>query len=635
MAYPTRVTWQFRNVSQDEDFWPLLDSIEIQDTNQQDVATFSCEVVDPDLAITIEDEDEVWVKADGVKVFGGRIKTLTTAYRSEVGPRTYQLEAQDFTARLDDSVIDHPKSRATESADDRLAWILTFLNFSITTGGVNLPAEDAEKGDFDGMTVREALDSLADELRLSYYVDYEKDLHMFRTETVTAPFLLDNDAPDYATAFPFREWDGETQDSVELANATLVMGDKRRAWVESAGSIATWGRQERSLQDSELVTTSQIQNAGLRANAENDQPVIEGHFVCHEPGLQAGMTIHLTAAEWPDITDAVRILTEVSITAVDPLDDEGLAYLRTEVTYSDRRRARPYRHPRHPKHPDVEDGDPITFSRYAYQYRVGRLGLAAAFHYESIPDDYQFAGPGGPIHREVTQNSHPHNIPWTAGVCALGLGGWGGYAIEEVWWGFNPGDLLGTVGIRVTVELDNEEGFRTDLMVGIATDPPTPYVQRDFTEFTRIPAQPGTVTFVVPASVLTPSADQFLCFAAAWDAQGTPGSWVCINEESGIGDVVGNGLYMSGQIRVNDCDGTELLLAGGGVTSWVSGKEQADGSNRVWTLVDWNGKGIPEARIGAVVQGHPLDYDYDDEAGTVTFQTAPAEGSVVGFRYHI
>jgi hypothetical protein len=66
---------------------------------------------------------------------------------------------------------------------------------------------------------------------------------------------------------------------------------------------------------------------------------------------------------------------------------------------------------------------------------------------------------------------------------------------------------------------------------------------------------------------------------------------------------------------------------------WVPGEGQADGSNDTFTLVDWNGKGRPQARVGGILQSYPLDFTYDEDAATVTFRVPPPEGSVVAFRY--
>lgn len=634
-ALPERLEWEFRNITQAAYFWPTLDSIGISD-DQDDLATFSCEVVDEDESLTFLDEDRIRVRHNGVSVFEGHIKTLTRRERSEMGPRSFAIEAQDYTAKLDDSVIDHERAFPAESLADRIDRILSYLNYPITTTHVNLPSEDCDKGEFDGMTVREALDQEADEHRLSLYVDFDRDLHLFRTETITAPWTLDDESPDFVGSFPYREWEHGT-DSVELANAVYVQGEKASSWVTDAPSIAAYGRQERTVSDEDIVTANQRANFGARALAQTKDPQVEGHFTLEYPGLRAGMTI-LLSNDLFGFSEAVFIVTHVDVEAVDPADDDGKSWARYNVTYSDRRVARPRRKPRKPpRDAGAEDGASVTLARYCYTFAVGRLAQASAFHYESIPDEVDFAGPGGPIHREITQNSNPHNIPWTAGVCALSSGGWGGHAIEEQWFEATLGSLSGVIGLRLLVTLTDAEGQAlvdgTEVVIGVSPDQPEPYSEADFSEAARIPAQDGVYEAFIPASLLTPSATNYIVLAAGWRCIPSPGSWTCINDEPGIGDVVGNGLYMSGGVTVDAITAHEAVLSGSGMTDWVSVEGQADGDNRVFDLIDWNGKGRPQARIGAVVQGYPADFDFDDDTGEVTFRVAPPAGSAVAFRY--
>src|SRR5689334_22001365 len=125
MSIPVgRVAWAFRNVTRSFDFWPVLDSIDISES-EHEVATFSCDVVDRDGSLTFANEDKVRVTWDGTRIFAGHLKTVGEGQVSEVGPRVWHLEAQDFGAKLDDSVIDHPKDRKKESVDARIAWILS------------------------------------------------------------------------------------------------------------------------------------------------------------------------------------------------------------------------------------------------------------------------------------------------------------------------------------------------------------------------------------------------------------------------------------------------------------------------------------------------------------------------------
>ena len=104
MSYPSRGAWRFRNQTRSFDFWPTLDSVLISEAHPEDLATFSCSVVDRDASLVFEPEDKVWVTFAGTRIFAGHLKAVEESQLSEVGPRMYGLDAQDYTAKLDDSV---------------------------------------------------------------------------------------------------------------------------------------------------------------------------------------------------------------------------------------------------------------------------------------------------------------------------------------------------------------------------------------------------------------------------------------------------------------------------------------------------------------------------------------------------
>lgn len=627
LTYPSRVAWRFRNVTRGYDLWPRLESISITQSNPEDLAVFSAEVVDEDGDTTMATEDEVRVEVGGTRAFGGHINGLTRTADSEVGPRVYRLSAQDYTAKLDDSVIDHPRARRAESLADRVAWILSFLDYPVTTGGVSLPSEDSERGEYDGLTVREALDQVADEHRLAYYVDFDKDLHLFRAETIAAPFALDDTEPDYATSFPYADF-AETRDSVELAKRIYVIGEKGRTWVGG-------GSQERSIDDPDLVTATQRQRAGERAIAENGTPQVDGSLLCHEPGLRAGMSFGLTNALWG--LDAVtRIATSVEMTAVDPHDADGKAYLHTQVSFSDRRRARPHTRRRtRPEAPGTQDGDTLAVARWCYSQARNRLQLTGAFTHGPLADSQAFAGPDGPIHREVTQAAIAHNVPWTSGLCSLGLGAQTGDVVEEQWFAFDPGPLTdGEIGVRFDGTMDNVEGVAAGLTLDYGVAHAAPDDERSFEVLGTIPiAEDASWSVIVPRSTLEPSTINYLVLGASWSC--LRAGCVCSEDVPGALDSVANGLYLSGAVRLEKPTATLVLVGGEGITSWVAGEGDVDGSNRTFGLIDWSGRGVPGARVGMAILAVGVDYEYDEDAGTVTLGQAPPSGSNVAFSYRI
>jgi hypothetical protein len=216
---------------------------------------------------------------------------------------------------------------------ERRVWDLDGRDLS------HIPDEVVEAYDYFGATVDEGLAHIADELRLHYFIDLDNVFQMYRSDTVPAPFDLDNDAPDYVTTYPFREW-SYARDSVELANAVLVEPEKRKhsRWSVDSTSIAAYGRQERFVSDGNLHRAKQARNVGARTLATTKDPTVEGGAIVDEPGIWAGMTVHVTEALWERDEDV--FVSNVEIVGVDPHDDEGEAYLRSTLTFSDKRRRR-------------------------------------------------------------------------------------------------------------------------------------------------------------------------------------------------------------------------------------------------------------------------------------------------------
>jgi hypothetical protein len=255
--------------------------------------------------------------------------------------------------------------------------------------------------------------------------------------------------------------------------------------------------------------------------------------------------------------------------------------------------------------------------------------------YWHIGDESVLEGPD-PVDRRIAQISHVHDAGSNAEVCSFAGNGWGGLEVHEQWFAAEIPDLTGVVAIRQPVEVSEVRGYTTELVYGVASEPPSGFEQRQFSVAGRIPASEGTWEAWIPASLLVSEATNWLGFAAAWDCIPAIDSWVCDDVEPGITDVVANGLHRSGAVDIHFPTGPALiLLSGSGLTSWVSGEGTADGVNRTFRLIDWSGRGDPQARIGAVIAALHADYAVDEDAGTVTFHVPPPAGSVVAFRYRV
>jgi hypothetical protein len=342
MPYPSRGHWQFKNVRRGFDFWPPLDSIQITQSYPDMVATFSCEVIASDAfpEYEFEAEDEVRVIFDGGRIFAGHLKSVAETGVSEFGPRKWQLEAQDYTAKLGDAIIRTRQHRKKERAQRRVRWILSFLDNAWHLDGRHLddiPDEQVERQDMYGMTIAEALDSVSNEVGLHYWIDLDNTFHMHKSTTHAAPFDLDNEAPDYVNSFPFREFTYR-KDSTDLHNAILTEPEKRSEsrWAVSHENIDLYdygdatGRNELFVSAEEIRTARGAARHGdvmLQRTKFHDLEVM---LTVHEPGVYAGMWVTIHEALW-DRDQNLRVV-EVSITALDPHDSESKAYLKSALT---------------------------------------------------------------------------------------------------------------------------------------------------------------------------------------------------------------------------------------------------------------------------------------------------------------
>lgn len=545
------------------------------------------------------------------------------------------------------------RKRPKETDTQRIAWLLgsshkgPVLDDDAHVLGYDV---DLDKADYTGMTMADVLADCASASGANYFCAYDDDLggyvlHYYRptrahySSTLSISNVL-SDVDEHTVFAPSKDTKLGLDPARVFTGVVMEYGERGSyAFEQSSANLAAIGRRRETHETDQSVRTA------ARASAKAERYLEEG-----ETDLQ---TITTTLRKVPPSrVNLIRVGHRVQVrfthlpgfeswtwlrvirrTVQQDGETQGFYQLQLQLQDPKQVGSR-VRHPARPVEPDVEDGSSVSLARYCLAFAVGRLSLASAMHYESYADETHFYGPDGAIPDSVMQDSHSYNIPWTAGVCALGGGGYGGLSIREQWFKFDPGDLSGVVGLRLSVTLHDTEGDTTDLVVGVSSSAPSGYVQREFDEVTRIPAKDGTWDVFLPSSVLVPSADQYVCFAAAWDCQAAIGTWICTNDEPGISDVVGNGLYQSGQVRIDPKPTATLVtVSGTGMTSWVGGEGQADGSNRTFALVGWNGKGTPQARVGAVVQAYPADYAYDDDAGTVTFRVAPASGSAVAFRY--
>lgn len=560
-GYPSRGEWVFTNVDRATQFYPTLDSILVVQENPDALSNMSAEVVDEAGTAVFQEEDECLLTFQGGRIWAGHLKLVEEDARSEVGPRMYRLSGQDYTAKLDDSLVRRRVKRKKENVRRRVKWLLNHLNWTLAgrdLSGLASITTKVEAYDYFGMSVREALQHVADELRLHFYIDYDNVFHMFRAEAVPAPFGLDNEAPDFATTFPLREW-RYAKDSQNLANAILAEPEKRKhsTWETDATSIAAYERQERFISDTNLRGRQQASNTALRGLAMTADPEVEGTCVVHEPGLQAGMTVHIREKLWDHDFD--RFIRGVEIRASDPEDEDAESMLHSTLILSDRRkptigggpggsgpddsinrntRPRPGQvddvgpYPvddfeRDVQPPSMADGDTIVAGSLTYSGQasegVSHFGVDIPFSFGGNPTIKRAASYLGSWYRNWTQR--------TADSMCAGLDNqFTGWLQLEQWWVFtvdtHPAD---PAGIKVTLPVPTQPqgyaGAAAAKFEWVASASP-PGALRDGEPFAEVQAGGSAVDGVVPYE-LVPADGQPLYIGLRTKWQATHDDWTC------------------------------------------------------------------------------------------------------------
>jgi hypothetical protein len=668
-GYPGRADWSFYNVTKDAFFWPTLDSIEINDGRPEQLATFAGVVIDRDGSIAFENEDQIEVRFDNELIFAGDVVVPAHQMESRVGPRSWDLSAQDFTNRLEDNVIDADGNRKhKESAEARLRFIMGFgtrdVAYQDSHGDllptIVLPDEQVDPYDYSAMTVREALQQLADTLRCYYYVDYYLELHFFRDETIDGGYDLDDVAPDYGTSFPF--WDYRYEpDSTDLHDRVWVHGAKSGAWVTDYSWTGPKGvaHQERAISDDSLKSATAIQHAGERDLKLGHRPERRITLAVAEPGLQAGQTPDLTVALWPDDSGSYKIRT-VSTRAVDPHDEGGNAQLRAMIELADIKggggpadviNTGTRKRPPEPPEPCTGDGEMVAGPPY------DRKTTSTP---DSLEQTFLLTG----IHvRSMVSPYRPWT--WTAGgvihysACGGLEGSYGpGTVTEEQWFpfSFDPAEHPDWVGIvwDIPAELGVPEPHgvadATSFVVGFSgAGPGGPDLGLDEPQFQELARVPGGDGFQVhtPIEWLNGGSSGWIVIGPAWAASG---DLICASDipnwthpDTGISytgmtyeGFMGNGAGGSGDLGgPASITGHPIVLCEDGRTDWVGGLGRADGTNRVFALAGWGGKGLVEARVGGLILSHGIDFTTDADAGTATLAEPPQPGDFVAFRYDV
>lgn len=163
--------------------------------NQQvDTLEFRILYYPPEQTYRPEANEEVEMFDGATKVFGGRIIGVNGTVEGP-GAVEYKIRCKDYSYDLERILVNEVYENMT--VDDIVESLLddwsdgTFTDTNVDCDLV------ITKVVFDRVTVVEALQRLSDMTGFSWYVDYDKDIHFFATNTEAAPYNITDDDGNY------------------------------------------------------------------------------------------------------------------------------------------------------------------------------------------------------------------------------------------------------------------------------------------------------------------------------------------------------------------------------------------------------------------------------------------------------
>ena len=214
-------------------------SVRIESIVGQIVDTCDLSIYDRHRTITIPAmRDLIITRNDtGARIFGGLIADVSAEV--EGFTRTWHIGAQDYTILLDRSLViqSYPPAFVYDGLIGDKAIIANAFEENIvgaygTRTNVDIGARThVQQGlralshqQFRYATLREVLAQLSQYEGFEFYVDYDKELHYFYRESITAPYTL-SDAPASASNINYRElkW---RRDGTRVVNTFALFGDK-------------------------------------------------------------------------------------------------------------------------------------------------------------------------------------------------------------------------------------------------------------------------------------------------------------------------------------------------------------------------------------------------------------------------
>ncbi len=172
--------------------------------------------------------DEVMLEENSVKIFGGVITERNEVIKGGL-LIAYEIRCKDYSQYLDRKVV--VKSYANLSARAIVLDLISTYTSGFTT--VSVPAVTPTVGSikFNYEQVTRCLTQLADQIGWDWYVDHDKDIHFFDSESSSAPFELTDDGDTF-------EWDSlEVNKTItQIKNSVFVRGGEYKKTISEGNA---------------------------------------------------------------------------------------------------------------------------------------------------------------------------------------------------------------------------------------------------------------------------------------------------------------------------------------------------------------------------------------------------------------
>lgn len=148
--------------------------------------------------------------AETVTYFGGVVTRLDMIPLTDAdGNRTYaaNVDCQDYTVLTEKAIINAEWTSEYDDdiIDDIFANCTPALTGDVSTASISrISASPITKFRCSRLTVREAMNRLADTVGADWYISYTGVLHWFEDEDTNAPYNL-SDTPDLVTTYPLHD----------------------------------------------------------------------------------------------------------------------------------------------------------------------------------------------------------------------------------------------------------------------------------------------------------------------------------------------------------------------------------------------------------------------------------------------